>query len=155
VPEKSRVVLLKSVKGRLREHRSLETCGEPAAAVVADGELFVACRKAGLIGMSRLMDAEAEPRIRVLAADGRFESMVAADVDGDGSADIAAGEMHSGSVWLWRSGHGEPMHLDAGRAPVALAAVDVNGDGAHELASLAFEDRKVLVLSQPGEAGSR
>ena len=89
---------------------------------------------------------------------GDAESMVAADVNGDGRLDLALGSAQDHAVWL---ALGTPSgglatqrtEFPVGGVPSAIAAGDLNGDGRPDLVVTRTIDQSVGVLLNDGHGG--
>jgi hypothetical protein len=81
-------------------------------------------------------------------------AMVVADLDGDGTADLAA-TIENQDVVVIMPGcgggvFGEGVRLATGRGPAGLAIVDVNADGKLDLAVSNWKDNTVSILTGTG-----
>ncbi|BBL74230.1 FG-GAP repeat domain-containing protein [Methylomagnum ishizawai] len=118
-------------------------------------------RSASLLGLCLALaaPAQAEPRFTGIAFPnptglGPYGS-VAADLNGDGTLDLATTNQygHSVSVLLGKPGGGFKAKRDyaTGKGPTGLRAVDCNGDKIQDLISVNYDDNTVSVLLGQGD----
>ncbi|MHB8762804.1 MAG: FG-GAP-like repeat-containing protein [Deferrisomatales bacterium] len=95
------------------------------------------------------------PGTAAVTLDATPTALVLRDLDGDGTADLAAAGGTAAWV-LWgqtAGGFGAPAVVYSGGTPIALAAGDLSGDGRVDLAVLDQEPARVaLLLGTPGRA---
>ncbi len=120
----------------------LDGDGAKDAAVAGGGVLLLFYQRAG-----RLTEG------RPLAAGGHAQVLEAADLDGDGDADLVASmrgsELSSGVMWYRNSPSGFDRRKLAGGFPRDVAVGDVNGDG--RLDVVAAHDSYLQILRQAAD----
>lgn len=169
VPGRSLSVLLNQGRGDFAAPRPVTVGTNPtvvrAVDLDADGHVDLAVSDNGAHTVWILWNREnADFEAPVPHPVGRSPyDLVAADLDGDGQIDLATADTD------WELGLGSPgsvsvllnagkrtflpaiLHASGGRTPIGLAAADLDGDGAFDLAASGFDSTTVSVLRNRGD----
>lgn len=151
-PANSTATLLEAEDDRLRVRDTFSTCPTAFSAKVADvdgngsRDAVLACRSGGVDVLFDPFEPKNRRRLHLDGGDTLYDA-AADDFDGDGSIDLAGVDL-AGSVFVWlgRDALSSSTSFSVSRGPIAIEAMDVEGDGDVDLVVLGFETRAFEVL---------
>ena len=95
------------------------------------------------------MSAAGESSRRSLGPAGNLYDLLAADLDLDGTIDIAAVDVQDHALRIWLSPEREGVRAfvhPVAKGPIALGALDLERDGDRDLWVLGYEERRLEIL---------